>query len=58
MSGEKLAFNNVIDNSTAHVAAGASWSASANAQLDIGVSRGTTWYSNDLTSNVGLSVKF
>ena len=58
VSGEKLAFNNVIDNSTAHVAAGASWSASANAQLDIGVSRGTTWYSNDLTSNVGLSVKF
>ena len=58
VSGEKLAFNNIIDNSTAHVAAGASWSASANAQLDIGVSRGTTWYSNDLTSNVGLSVKF
>ena len=58
VSGEKLAFNNVIDNSTAHVAAGASYSASANTQLDIGVSRGTTWYSNDLTSNVGFSVKF
>jgi hypothetical protein len=58
VSGEKLAFNNVIDNSTAHVAAGASYSASSNAQLDIGVSRGTTWYSNDLTSNVGLSVRF
>ena len=58
VSGEKLAFNNVIDNSTAHVAAGASYSASSSTQLDIGVSRGTTWTSNDLTSNVGLSVKF
>jgi len=58
LSGEKLAFNNVIDNSTAHVAAGASYAASTNTQLDIGVSRGTTWYSNDLTSNVGLSVRF
>jgi hypothetical protein len=58
LSGEKLAFNNVIDNSTAHVAAGASYSASSSTQLDIGVSRGTTWTSNDLTSNVGLSVKF
>jgi hypothetical protein len=58
LSGEKLAVNNVIDNSTAHVSAGASYSASSNTQLDIGVSRGTTWTSNDLTSNVGLSVKF
>ena len=58
LSGEKLAFNNVIENNTAHVAAGASYSASSNTQLDIGVSRGTTWTSNDLTSNVGLSVKF
>jgi len=58
LSGEKLAFNNVVDNSTAHVAAGASYSASSNTQLDIGVSRGTTWTSNDLTSNVGLSVRF
>ena len=58
LSGEKLAFNNVIENNTAHVAAGASYSASSNTQLDIGVSRGTTWTSNDLTSNVGLSVRF
>lgn len=58
LSGEKLAFNNVIDNATAHVAAGASYAASNNAQLDIGVSRGTTWTSNDLTSSVGLSVHF
>jgi len=58
VSGEKLAFNNVIDNSTAHVAAGASYSASSTTQLDIGVSRGTTWTSNDLTSTVGLSVRF
>ena len=58
LSGEKLAFNNVVENNTAHVAAGASYSASSNTQLDIGVSRGTTWTSNDLTSNVGLSVRF
>ena len=58
LSGEKLAFNSVGENSTAHVAAGASYSASSNTQLDIGVSRGTTWTSNDLTSNVGLSVRF
>ena len=58
LSGEKLAFNNVIENNTAHVAAGASYSASSSTQLDIGVSRGTTWTSNDLTSNVGLSVRF
>ncbi len=58
VSGEKLAFNNVIDNSTAHVAAGASYTASSRTQLDIGVSRGTTWTSNDLTSTLGLSVRF
>jgi hypothetical protein len=58
LSGEKLALNNVIDNSTAHVAAGASYSASANTQLDIAVSRGTTWTSSDLTSTVGLQVHF
>jgi hypothetical protein len=58
LSGEKLAFNNVIDNSTAHVAAGASYATSSSTQLDFNVSRGTTWTSNDLTSNVGLSVKF
>jgi hypothetical protein len=58
LSGEKLAFGNVGENSTAHVAAGASYSASSKTQLDIGVSRGTTWTSNDLTSNVGLSVRF
>ncbi len=58
LSGEKLAFNNVIDNNSAHVAAGASYAASANAQLDIGVSRGTTWTSNDLTSTLGLAVRF
>ena len=58
LSGEKLAINTVGENSTAHVAAGASYCASSNTQLDIGVSRGTTWTSNDLTSNVGLSVRF
>ena len=58
LSGEKLAFNNVIDNSTAHVAAGASYAASSSTQLDIAVSRGTTWTSSDLTSSVGLSVHF
>ena len=58
LSGEKLAFNNVIDNSTAHVAAGATFAASSRAQLDFNVSRGTTWTSNDLTSSVGLAVHF
>ena len=58
VSGEKLAFNNVIENSTAHVAAGASYATSSSTQLDFNVSRGTTWTSNDLTSNVGLSVRF
>jgi len=58
LSGEKLAFNNVIDNNTAHVAAGATYATSASTQLDFNVSRGTTWTSNDLTSNVGLSFKF
>ena len=58
LSGEKLAFNNVIDNNTAHVAAGASYSASTSTQLDFAVSRGTTWTSSDLQSSVGLSVHF
>jgi hypothetical protein len=58
LSGEKLAFNNVIDNTTAHVAAGASYAASASTQLDFAVSRGTTWTSSDLQSSVGLSVHF
>ncbi|MEO5688808.1 MAG: hypothetical protein ABIR54_15745 [Burkholderiaceae bacterium] len=58
LSGEKLAFNNVIDNNTAHVAAGASYATSASMQLDFSVSRGTTWQSTDLQSTVGLSVHF
>ncbi len=58
LSGEKLAFDNVIENATAHVAAGASYATSSSTSLDFNVSRGTTWLSNDLTSNVGLSVKF
>jgi hypothetical protein len=58
LSGEKLAFNNVIENNTAHVAAGASYSTSTSTQLDFSVSRGTTWQSSDLQSTVGLSVHF
>jgi hypothetical protein len=58
VSGEKLAFNNVIDNPTAHVAAGATYATSSSTQLDFNVSRGTTWTSNDLTSSMGLSVHF
>jgi hypothetical protein len=58
LSGEKLAFNNVIENSTAHVAAGASYATSSSTQLDISVSRGTTWQATDLQSSVGLSVHF
>ena len=58
LSGEKLAFNNVIDNNTAHVAAGATYATSSSTQLDISVSRGTTWQATDLQSSVGLSVHF
>ena len=58
LSGEKLAVNNVIDNNTAHVAAGASYATSQSTQLDISVSRGTTWQATDLQSSVGLSVHF
>jgi len=58
LSGEKLAFNNVIDNNTAHVAAGATYATSSSTQLDFSVSRGTTWQATDLQSNVGLSVHF
>ena len=58
LSGEKLAFNNVIDNNTAHVQAGASYSASSSTQLDFSMSRGTTATSTDLQSNVGLSIHF
>lgn len=58
LSGEKLAVNNVIDNGTAHVAAGATYATSSSTQLDISVSRGTTWQATDLQSSVGLSVHF
>jgi hypothetical protein len=58
LSGEKLAFNNVIDNTTAHVQAGASYAASASTQLDFAVSRGTTPTATDLQSTVGLSIHF
>jgi hypothetical protein len=58
LSGEKLAFNNVIDNTTAHVQAGASYAASASTQLDFAVSRGTTPAATDLQSTVGLSIHF
>jgi hypothetical protein len=58
LSGEKLAFNNVIDNNTAQVQAGASYSASSSTQLDFSVSRGTTPMATNLQSNVGLSVHF
>ena len=58
LSGEKLAFNNVIENNTAHVAAGATYATSSSTQLDFSVSRGTTWQATDLQSNVGLSVRF
>ncbi len=58
LSGEKLGVNNVIDNSTAHVAAGATYATSASTQLDFSVSRGTTLQATDLQSSVGLSVHF
>ena len=58
LSGEKLAFNNVIENNTAQVHAGASYSASSSTQLDFSLSRGTTATATDLQSSVGLSVHF
>ena len=58
LSGEKLAFNNVIENNTAQVHAGATYSASSSTQLDFSLSRGTTATSTDLQSSVGLSVHF
>ena len=58
VSGEKLAFNNVIENPTAQVQAGATYSSSSSTQLNFSVSRSTTYIANDLQSNVGLSVHF
>ncbi|MEP6503493.1 MAG: hypothetical protein ABJD97_09195 [Betaproteobacteria bacterium] len=58
LSGEKLAFNNVIENNTAQVQAAATSSASSSTQLDFSVSRGTTPTATNLQSNVGLSVHF
>ena len=57
VSGEKLAPNNIYDNSTAQVRAGASWQQSSSMQLDLAVSRGTM-DKPDTTSSVGLSMKF
>ncbi len=57
VSGEKLAPNNVYDNSSAQVRAGASFQASTAAQLDVSVSRGTM-DKPDTQSSVGLSMKF
>jgi hypothetical protein len=57
VSGEKLAPNNVIDNSTAQVRAGASYQASNSTQFDVSVQRGTM-DKPDTQSSVGLSMKF
>lgn len=57
VSGEKLAPNNIYDNATAQVRAGASWQQSNAMQLDLSVSRGTM-DKPDTTSSVGLSMKF
>ena len=57
VSGEKLAPNNVYENSSAQVRAGASFQASKKAQLDVSVSRGTM-DKPDTQSSVGLSMKF
>ena len=57
VSGEKLSPNNIIENATAQVHAGASYLTTGSTQLDISVTRGTTAIS-DLTSSVGLSMHF
>lgn len=57
VSGEKLGSSSLIDNATAKVNAGATYTASNSTQLDVSVSRGTTPIS-DLQSTVGLQVHF
>jgi hypothetical protein len=57
VSGEKISPNNLIENSTAQVHAGATYASSNSTQLDFSVTRGTM-YQSDLTSSVGLQVKF
>ena len=57
VSGEKLGSTSIIDNPTAQVHAGATYSASSSTQLDVSVSRGTTTIS-DFQSAVGLQVHF
>jgi hypothetical protein len=57
VSGEKLAPNNIYENSTAQVRAGASYQSSSSTQLDFSVTRGTM-DKPDTQSSVGLSMKF
>ncbi|MGN6525531.1 MAG: hypothetical protein ACTHL8_04020 [Burkholderiaceae bacterium] len=57
VSGEKISPGNLIENSTAQVHAGATYASSNSTQLDFSVTRGTM-YQSDLTSSVGLQVKF
>lgn len=57
VSGEKLAPNNLIENATATVRAGATYSASSTTQFDVSVTRGTM-AASDLQSNLGLTVHF
>jgi hypothetical protein len=57
VSGEKLAPNNVYDNASAQVRAGATFQASTATQLDVSLSRGTM-DKPDTQSSVGLSMKF
>jgi hypothetical protein len=57
VSGEKLAPNNVYENSSAQVRAGATYQTSRSTQLDVFVTRGTM-DKPDTQSSVGLSMKF
>jgi hypothetical protein len=57
VSGEKIAPNNLIENSTAQVHAGASYLTSGSTQLDFSLTRGTM-ATSDLTSSLGLSMHF
>ncbi len=57
VAGEKLTPNNIIDNTSATVRAGASYQTTTSIQVDVSVTRGTTAIS-DTQSSVGLSLRF
>jgi len=57
LSGDRIAPNNIIENASAHVRAGASYQPASGPQVDVSVARGTM-YRPDTQSSVDLSLKF